>query len=50
MLEEIKMQWGAFYLSLLLMHRRVAQWERALVARLNDLSFILRTGVMEGKS
>lgn len=40
----------AFYLSLLLMHHRVAQWVRALAARLHDLSFILRTNVMEGEN
>lgn len=41
---------GAFYLSLLLMLRSVAQWGRTLAARLDDLSFILRTNVMEGEN
>lgn len=50
MLKEIKMQMGAFYLSLLLMQRRVVQWVRALTTRLDDLSFILRTNVMEGEN
>lgn len=40
----------AFYLSLLLRHCRVAQWVRALAARLGDLSFILRTNVMGGEN